>query len=130
MKFARSSGILLHPTSLPGRFGIGDFGEQAYKFVDFLAASGQRLWQILPLGPTGFGDSPYQCFSAFAGKTTLISPERLVEDGLMSAADLAAAPKFSNDRVEFGPVIEWKNAILARVFENFKRGAGARLRHD
>jgi 4-alpha-glucanotransferase len=130
MKFARSSGILLHPTSLPGRFGIGDFGEEAYKFVDFLAASGQRLWQILPLGPTGFGDSPYQCFSAFAGKTTLISPEWLVEEGLLSAADLATAPGFSNERVEFGPVIEWKNALLARAFQNFKRGAGARQRDD
>ena len=105
MKFPRSSGILLHPTSLPGRFGIGDFGPEAYKFVDFLSESRQSLWQILPLGPTGFGDSPYQCFSAFAGKTTLISPDRLIEDGLLSASDLASAPRFSNDRVEFGPVI-------------------------
>lgn len=130
MKFTRSSGILLHPTSLPGSFGIGDFGPRAYKFVDFLAESGQSLWQILPLGPTGFGDSPYQCFSAFAGKTTLISPERLVEEGLLSVIDLATAPVFSNERVEFGPVIEWKNALLARAFEKFKRGAGASLRHD
>jgi 4-alpha-glucanotransferase len=125
MTFPRSSGILLHPTSLPGRFGIGDFGEEAYKFVDFLADSGQSLWQILPLGPTGFGDSPYQCFSAFAGKTTLISPERLTEDGLLSASDLATAPKFSNNRVEFGPVIEWKNALLARAFTQFKHDGGS-----
>jgi len=130
MTFPRSSGILLHPTSLPGRFGIGDFGEQAHKFVDFLAESGQSLWQILPLGPTGFGDSPYQCFSAFAGKTTLISPERLTEDGLLSASDLATAPRFSNDRVEFGPVIEWKNALLARAFTNFKHGAGGSQRQE
>lgn len=128
MSLPRSSGILLHPTSLPGRFGIGDFGPEAYKFVDFLEACGQSLWQILPLGPTGFGDSPYQCFSAFAGKTTLISPERLVEDGLLSAIDLEAAPGFSNERVEFGPVIEWKNGLLARAFENYRRGAAANLR--
>ncbi|MEK6301684.1 MAG: 4-alpha-glucanotransferase [Acidobacteriota bacterium] len=130
MRLPRSSGILLHPTSLPGRFGIGDFGSEAYRFVDFLAESGQSLWQILPLGPTGFGNSPYQCFSAFAGKTTLISPERLIEYGLLSANDLVSAPKFSNERVEFGPVIEWKNALLARAFENFKRGSGASLRRE
>ncbi|HYV05628.1 MAG TPA: 4-alpha-glucanotransferase [Blastocatellia bacterium] len=128
MRFPRSSGILLHPTSLPGRFGIGDFGPESYKFVDFLAKSRQSLWQILPLGPTGFGDSPYQCFSAFAGKTTLISPELLLKNGLLSASDLASAPTFSSNRVEFGPVIEWKNKLLARAFENFKRGAGASLR--
>src|ERR1700730_6684460 len=79
MSFPRASGILLHPTSLPGSFGIGDLGDEAYAFVDFLAASGQSLWQVLPLGPTGYGDSPYQCFSAFAGNTLLISPRRLVQ---------------------------------------------------
>ena len=78
MRFPRSSGILLHPTSLPGPFGIGDLGPEAYRWVDFLAESGQGLWQILPLGPTGYGDSPYQCFSAFAGNPLLISPEKLV----------------------------------------------------
>ncbi|HWO01669.1 MAG TPA: 4-alpha-glucanotransferase [Blastocatellia bacterium] len=130
MRFPRSSGILLHPTSLPGRFGIGDFGEEAYKFANFLAESGQSLWQLLPLGPTGFGDSPYQCFSAFAGKTTLISPERLVEDGLLSANDIESAPSFSNDRVEFGLVIEWKNALLARAFEKFTGDSTASLRQE
>jgi 4-alpha-glucanotransferase len=69
----RASGILLHPTSLPGRYGIGDLGRHAYEFVDFLEAAGQRYWQILPLGPTGYGESPYQCLSAFAGNTLLIS---------------------------------------------------------
>ncbi len=83
MKFQRASGILLHPTSLPGDFGIGDLGPTAFEFVDFLARSGQTYWQILPLGPTGYGDSPYQCFSAFAGNPLLISPEKLVEDGLL-----------------------------------------------
>ena len=72
MGFPRSSGILLHPTSLPGNFGVGDLGDEAYRFVDFLAASKQSLWQVLPLGPTGYGDSPYQCFSAFAGNPYLI----------------------------------------------------------
>src|SRR5215216_426979 len=71
----RLSGILLHPTSLPGPYGIGDLGPEAYKFVDFLVASGQSLWQVLPLGPTGYGDSPYACYSAFAGNTLLVSTE-------------------------------------------------------
>ena len=79
MRFPRSSGILLHPTSLPGRYGIGDLGAEARRFVDFLAAAGQTLWQVLPLGPTGYGDSPYQCFSARAGNPLLISLESLVE---------------------------------------------------
>ena len=67
MKFERSAGILLHPTSLPGKYGIGDLGDDAYTFIDFLEKAGQKLWQVFPLGPTGYGDSPYQCFSAFAG---------------------------------------------------------------
>jgi 4-alpha-glucanotransferase len=81
MNFPRASGILLHPTSLPGRFGVGDLGPEAYKFADFLVTAGQSLWQVLPLGPTGYGDSPYACYSAFAGNTLLISPERLVDEG-------------------------------------------------
>lgn len=130
MSFPRASGILLHPTSLPGRFGVGDLGEAAYRFVDFLAASGQSLWQVLPLGPTGFGDSPYQCFSAFAGNTLLISPEQLVREGLLAAADLSSAPSFPSGRVDFGPVIEFKNALLARAFANFRRTTDTGLRAD
>ena len=84
----RSSGILLHPTSLPSAFGIGDLGPEAYKFVDFLAAAGQSLWQVLPLGPTGYGDSPYSSYSAFAGNTSLISPERLVQEGLLTELEV------------------------------------------
>ncbi|MGH9899968.1 MAG: 4-alpha-glucanotransferase, partial [Pyrinomonadaceae bacterium] len=106
MAFQRSSGILLHPTSLPSCFGIGDMGEDAYRFIDFLVASGQSLWQILPLGPTGYGDSPYQCFSAFAGNTLLISPQKLVEDGLIDAGLLVNAPVFDDSRVEFGAVLD------------------------
>jgi 4-alpha-glucanotransferase len=85
MNFPRSSGILLHPTSLPSPYGIGDLGPQAYAFADFLHESGQRIWQVLPLGPTGYGDSPYQCFSAFAGNPMLISIDRLVERGYLDA---------------------------------------------
>jgi 4-alpha-glucanotransferase len=92
MNIARSSGILLHPTSLPGRFGIGDLGREAYKFVDFLAASHQTLWQVLPLGPTGYGDSPYQCFSAFAGNPLLISLDALVKTGCFNKATSTAQP--------------------------------------
>ena len=84
MRFPRCSGILLHPTSLPGGYGIGDLGHEAYRFVDFLVAAQQSLWQILPLGPTGYGDSPYQCLSAFAGNPLLISPDLLVADGLLT----------------------------------------------
>ena len=87
MSFPRSSGVLLHPTSLPGGFGIGDLGPSAFEFIDLLASAGQRLWQVLPLGPTGYGDSPYQCFSAFAGNTLLISLERLIEDGLLTESE-------------------------------------------
>ena len=89
----RISGILLHPTSLPSRFGIGDLGDSAYRFVDFLADSFQQLWQILPLGPVGYGNSPYSCYSAFAGYSLLISVDKLVEDGLLSHDDLTNLPE-------------------------------------
>jgi len=85
VELPRSSGILLHPTSLPGNLGIGTLGAEARRFVDFLAGAGQRIWQVLPLGPTGYGNSPYQCFSAFAGNPLFISLEALVEEGLLSA---------------------------------------------
>jgi 4-alpha-glucanotransferase len=128
VSFPRSSGILLHPTSLPGRFGIGDLGREAYRFVDFLKASEQSLWQVLPLGPTGYGDSPYQCFSAFAGNTLLISPEKLVEEGLLSQQDLEGAPDFPDDRIDFGNVITFKNALLKEAFERFKQTSNKSLR--
>jgi 4-alpha-glucanotransferase len=128
MSFPRSSGILLHPTSLPGRFGIGDLGDEAYSFVDFLKASGQSLWQVLPLGPTGYGDSPYQCFSAFAGNTLLISPAQLVREGLLTIEDLARTPAFPNDRVDFGNVIKFKNALLRESFNRFRKTSDKSLR--
>ncbi len=124
MSFPRASGILLHPTSLPGRYGIGDLGKAAYDFVDFLEETGQSLWQVLPLGPTGYGDSPYQCFSAFAGNALLISLETLVDEELLDADDLTRAPKFSEDRVDYGPVIEFNNAMLVKAHGNFiQRGS-------
>ena len=85
----RTSGVLLHPTSLPGRYGIGEFSDEAYRFVDWLVSAGQTLWQVMPLGPTGYGDSPYQCFSAFAGNPLLIGLEALARDGALTAEDLA-----------------------------------------
>jgi 4-alpha-glucanotransferase len=129
MSFARSSGILLHPTSLPGRFGIGDLGKAAYQFIDFLADSGQSLWQVLPLGPVGFGNSPYQCFSAFAGNTLLISPEMLFQDGLLKREDLENIPDFSSARarINFGAAIDFKNSILQRAYENFKHADNKEL---
>src|SRR5215813_12527212 len=111
-KFPRSSGILLHPTSLPTRFGIGDFGPAAYEFVDFLAKAGQSLWQVLPLGPTGYGDSPYQCFSAFAGNPLLISPELLVADGWLSKDDLETIQGLPVDRVDYQAVKGLKLPLL------------------
>lgn len=130
MSFPRSSGIILHPTSLPSPYGIGDLGDQAYKFIDFLHASGQHIWQVLPLGPTGFGDSPYQCLSAFAGNTLLISPDKLVEDGFLQASDLKPVPRFPSETVNFGKVIEYKKRLIARAFENFRRTTDTRLRAD
>jgi 4-alpha-glucanotransferase len=125
MRFPRRSGILMHPTSLPGRFGIGDLGEAAYRFVDFLVSAGQTYWQVLPLSPTGYGDSPYQGLSAFAGNPMLISPQKLVELGHLSEADLADLPYFPDDRVDFGPVIYHKTRLLNRAFARFKANAPA-----
>ncbi len=119
MKFPRCSGILLHFTSLPGRFGIGDLGPGAFEFADFLSAAGQKLWQVLPLNPTGYADSPYQCFSALAGNPMLISPERLRDRGLLQASDLARAPRFPEDFVDYGPVIEFKKPVLRRAAQVF-----------
>jgi 4-alpha-glucanotransferase len=123
VSFPRSSGILLHPTSLPSPFGIGDLGPAAYEFADFLASAGQSIWQMLPLGPTGYGDSPYQCFSAFAGNPTLISLARLVDEGLLDSRDLDDLPQFSVEQVEFEAVNQFKQAKLRKAFEEFQRGA-------
>ncbi|OGU76071.1 MAG: 4-alpha-glucanotransferase [Ignavibacteria bacterium RBG_16_34_14] len=123
MRFERSAGILLHPTSLPGRFGIGDLGKEAYKFVDFLEAAGQKLWQVFPLGPTGYGDSPYQCFSAFAGNPLLISPEKLADENLLSQNDLNNPPKSDPHKIDFGEIIDYKKSLLKKAYSNFKNNS-------
>ena len=128
MKFPRASGILLHPTSLPSEYGIGDLGANAYKFVDFLESAQQTYWQILPLGPTGYGDSPYQSFSAFAGNTNMISPELLVKDGFLTDEEIDQKPDFPVGRVDFGKLYDWKNHILALAFEKFRTTTSVDLR--
>ena len=126
MKFTRASGILLHPTSLPGDHGIGDLGQESFRFVDFLARAKQTYWQILPLGPTGWGDSPYASFSAFAGNTLLISPEKLLEDGLLPAdtSDLFSPSMGESDKVDYGAVHEAKTRMLRRAYELFGSTSG------
>lgn len=121
MTFNRAAGILLHPTSLPGKFGVGDFGKAAYDFVNFLEVAGQTYWQILPLNPTGYGDSPYQSPSAFAGNTLMISPEKLLEDKLLNEEDLNDVPEFEKNLVDFEKVREFKNDIFRKAFINFKK---------
>ncbi len=128
MTFPRAAGVLLHPTSLPSDFGIGDLGRNAYEFVDFLVKSKQTYWQVLPLGPTGFGDSPYQCFSAFAGNTNLISPETLVEEELLTQEEIDDRPNFPDGRVDFGSVIEWKNTLLEKAYQRFRLTTSVNLR--
>jgi 4-alpha-glucanotransferase len=128
MSFSRSSGILLHPTSLPGRFGIGDLGPQAYAFADLLLACGQTLWQVLPLGPTGYGDSPYACYSAFAGNTLLTSPEQLFEEGLLAKNDLSEIDSLPPDRVDFKSVHQSKDILLRKAYEHYQRTTDPELR--
>ena len=119
MSYTRASGILFHPTSLPGPHGIGDLGESAYHFIDFLASARQKLWQGLPLGPTGYGDSPYASFSTFAGNPLLINLNRLVEAGDLTPEDLADVPAFPVDKVDYGWVIYWKVPLLEKAAEAF-----------
>ena len=123
MNFQRSSGILLHPSSLPSKFGIGDFGPNAYKFVDFLEKSGQHLWQILPLGPTSFGDSPYQSFSTFAGNTLFISPEVLCQKGYLEERDVELAPIFSCKKTDYGNAIPFKRGLFEKAHRRFQKKA-------
>jgi 4-alpha-glucanotransferase len=128
MNWTRSSGILLHPTSLPGQFGIGDLGQAAYRWIDFLAASRQALWQVLPLGPTGFADSPYACLSAFAGNPLLIDLDTLVEAGDLAASDLADPPAFPDQEIDYGAVIAFKMPLLHKAAANFCSRAPAHRR--
>ena len=120
MRFPRCSGILLHPTSLPGKFGIGELGPEAYRFADFLSETRQGIWQVLPLGPTGYGDSPYQCFSAFAGNQLLVSMDKLVETGDLTQSDvMATLPPFPERQVDFGWVIQYKIPLLEKAAAHF-----------
>jgi 4-alpha-glucanotransferase len=130
MSFSRKSGLLLHPTSLPGPYGIGDLGPQAHGWIDFLAETGTGLWQVLPLGPTGYGDSPYQCFSAFAGNPYLISPDALLQEGLLSGDDLQNLPNFPAGEVDYGRVIPWKLDLLNRAFQTFQNRAFPEIQAD
>jgi 4-alpha-glucanotransferase len=120
MNFPRASGILLHPTSLPGGFGVGDLGPEAYKFVDFLVSAGQSLWQVLPLGPTGYGDSPYACYSAFAGNTLLVN----TEDSFNLKTSLAPA----SDRVDYGQAHQTKDQLLLSAYQNYTKTTDTNLR--
>lgn len=124
----RSSGILLHVTSLPSRYGIGDFGGEARAFVDFLADARQKLWQVLPLSPTGYGNSPYSAYSAFACNPVLLAPDVLHARGLISDGDLADLPRFPVDRVDYDLVATIKYQLLAAAFRRFRTAADDRER--
>jgi 4-alpha-glucanotransferase len=126
-KYVRSAGVLLHPTSLPGPYGVGDLGPAAYAWVDALVRARQTWWQILPLNPTGYGDSPYQSVSTFAGNPYLLSPEVLMREGLVQPNDLGGV-QFPADRVDFGRVIDFKLGMLGRAWERFRSGAAPGLR--
>lgn len=116
----RKSGILLHITSLPGNEGTGTLGRNAFQFVDFLAKSKQKIWQILPLGQVGYGNSPYQCYSAFAGNIQLIDLELLVKDGWLKKADLKS-PAFPVGKADFEAASQWKKALLMKAYSNFQK---------
>ncbi len=122
----RRAGILLHPTSLPGPDGIGDLGREANLWIDWLAQHGQSMWQVLPLGPTSYGDSPYQTLSAFAGNPLLVSLERLARRGWLKPEDLERRPALPRDRVDYGAVIGWKTAMLDLAWQ--RAGAADRAR--
>ena len=125
----RASGVLLHPTSLPGPYGIGDLGPAAYRWVDWLAGGRQQWWQILPLAPTGYADSPYQCLSTFAGNFYLVSPDELVREGLLRRDEARGGP-FPDDHTDFDSVIPFKVKLLTAAWENFKSGLAPALRVD
>src|SRR6516225_4354763 len=122
----RSSGILLHITSLPSPYGIGDMGPAAFEWVDRLYQAGQSWWQALPLGPTGYGNSPYQALSSFAGNGLLVSPDWLIEDGLLRQSD-CAAPSFSRSAVDYNAIFQFKYLLLEKAWTNFTKTKPAEL---
>jgi len=115
----RNSGLLLHPTSLPGKNGIGELGQEAFKFVDFLYETGTKYWQTLPLGPTGYGDSPYASRSSFAGNEKLISLDLLLEEGLLDKEDFKNRPSFEPQKVDYGKIVNWKTPLLFKAADKF-----------
>src|SRR6266478_1511577 len=123
----RAAGLLLHVTSLPSRYGIGDVGPAAFAWIDRLCDAGQSWWQALPLGPTGYANSPYQALSAFAGNWLLISPDALIEDGLERPSD-CEGHKFSTDYVDYEAVLSFKQSLLERAWKNFSQGVRPDLR--
>jgi 4-alpha-glucanotransferase len=129
MNIPRSCGILLHLTSLPSPYGIGDLGPTAYRFTDFLSSASVRFWQILPLNYTdeGSGFSPYSGPSAFAGNTFLISPELLLEEGLIDEKDLAVLPPFSDTTVQYPEVVKFKRKLIDAAYRRFKSGASPQV---
>ncbi len=118
----RSSGIIMHISSLPSPYGIGTLGEAAFDFADFLAASGQKYWQVLPVGPTGYGDSPYQCFSSFAGNPYFLDLDKLREDGLLTRAEIESVDWGTDEqRVDFGKIYNGRFPLLEKAFSRFER---------
>ena len=113
------TGILLHPVSLPGPYGIGELGDSAYRFIDFLERSGLNTWQVLPLGHTGFGDSPYQPFSAFAGQPLIISLDHLKKLKLLMDSDFRDMPNWNPEQISYGDLIEFKTKLLKLTYERF-----------
>ncbi|HEV7489098.1 MAG TPA: 4-alpha-glucanotransferase [Thermoanaerobaculia bacterium] len=125
----RTAGVLLHPTSLPGRFGIGDLGDELLAFLDWAQSAGLRIWQVLPLNAPGYGNSPYGCLSSYAGNPLLISPQSLVESGLLPGDALDDVPSFAEDFVEFDRVHAYKESLLRKSFEHFAEHASDEQRH-
>ena len=125
MTFPRSAGVLLHPSSLPSRHGVGDLGPQARHFVEWLVAAGQSVWQVLPLGPTGYGDSPYQSYSAFAGNTLLVSLEDLVHDRWLNAAEIAGPDPLTHGPCHYAEAAAFKALRLQQAYDRFARDGSA-----
>ena len=126
----RAAGVLLHPTSLPGRYGVGDLGDELIAFLDWAESAGMRLWQVLPLNPPGFGNSPYGCVSSFAGNPLLIAPQRLLQHHLLPPRAANAVPRFPDDHVDFDGVAHWKARLLHTSWDHFQRHATPEQRED
>ncbi|MBQ1590116.1 MAG: 4-alpha-glucanotransferase, partial [Oscillospiraceae bacterium] len=116
----RESGILLHVSSLPTKYGVGTLGKEAFDFLDFLKQAGQTYWQILPIGPTSYGDSPYQSCSVYAGNPYFVDLETLLDQGLLEPRDLADYPELTGDRVDYGALYAFRLPLLERAYDRGK----------